>query len=428
MPLVVANSAQAIIAVSTAPTSHISCSAGVCTPTASFANFNITDLENDLNSSDITVLAKHGSDTEIIQVNAALTWTSSHILTLQASQYVAINAPLFVAGAGSLTLGYGSNFFGPKGHISFRYLSDKLVIQGRLYRLVRDIAGLQADLNVDPYGWYALARNYDASADGTYTRSPIDVFQGTLEGLGNKISNLTISSDSANYCCQLGFFGQIASGGTVQNLVLKDVHVAYTTTSGGAVGMLAGENQGDVEGCYANGSLHVTPVTGQSSYPLTAVGGLVGLNDAAVKNSEASVTVRSNVRDAYIGGLVGEDMGVVEDTFATGSVTGGTASIVGGLIGLQGNSNGGLVATSYSSGAVSGPGSATVGGLVGYRVSLVLSSYWDITTSGTTQSAGGTGLTNAQLQSGLPSGFSPTTWTQNAAAYNGLPYLRYVPR
>jgi hypothetical protein len=40
----------------------------------------------------------------------------------------------------------------------------------------------------------------------------------------------------------------------------------------------------------------------------------------------------------------------------------------------------------------------------------VTSSYWDTQTSGQLNSAGGAGLTTAQLKAALPLGFTPAVW------------------
>ena len=59
--------------------------------------------------------------------------------------------------------------------------------------------------------------------------------------------------------------------------------------------------------------------------------------------------------------------------------------------------------------------------------------YWDLNTSGIgdpTRGAGNvsndpgiTGLTDAQLKSGLPAGFDSKIWAQNAGINHGYPYL-----
>jgi trimeric autotransporter adhesin len=91
-----------------------------------------------------------------------------------------------------------------------------------------------------------------------------------------------------------------------------------------------------------------------------------------------------------IGGLVGENVGSIVNRYATGGVTG--SNDVGDLVGI----NTGTVSTSYSTGSVSG--SSEVGGLVGDNFATVSNSFWNLTTSGLTTSAGGTGLTTAQME------------------------------
>jgi len=91
-----------------------------------------------------------------------------------------------------------------------------------------------------------------------------------------------------------------------------------------------------------------------------------------------------------VGGLIGINRGTVRNASATGSVHGSDG--VGGLVGQ----NVGTVSEALASGSVNG--STTVGGLVGDNFDGPISdSYWDIETSGQSTSAGGTGLTTAQM-------------------------------
>jgi hypothetical protein len=93
-------------------------------------------------------------------------------------------------------------------------------------------------------------------------------------------------------------------------------------------------------------------------------------------------------------------------------VSGDTA--VGGLVGHNGAGNFGpgvagcsinancssspsTITNSYATGAVSG--NTDVGGLVGYSSGTITSSYWNITSTGQASSAGGVGLTQAQMTS-----------------------------
>ena len=115
-----------------------------------------------------------------------------------------------------------------------------------------------------------------------------------------------------------------------------------------------------------------------------------------------------------------------------GNVTG--SNDAGGLVG----DNGATISFSYSTGTVTG--AATIGGLIGddeAQPGSITDSYWDTDTSGIMnlgQGAGNiandpgiTGLTTAQFQSGLPAGFDPTVWAENANIDDGFPYLLANP-
>ncbi len=142
-------------------------------------------------------------------------------------------------------------------------------------------------------------------------------------------------------------------------------------------------------------------------------GGFVGENDSSVSNSYAtgSVTGGSNSQD--LGGLVGINSGSVTNAYATGGVSGASGSNqVGGLVGALFGS----ITNTYSTGPVSG--SADVGGLVGYNAGGINNSFWDVTTSGQSTSGGGTGLTDAQMQTASSfTGFNLTT-TPGASGNN----------
>ena len=77
--------------------------------------------------------------------------------------------------------------------------------------------------------------------------------------------------------------------------------------------------------------------------------------------------------------------GSVTQTYATGSVTGGAgSSYIGGLVG----DNLGRIAESYASGLVSAPNATNVGGFVGDNQNLIATSYWDTYSTGQTSGVG----------------------------------------
>jgi hypothetical protein len=184
----------------------------------------------------------------------------------------------------------------------------------------------------------------------------------------------------------------------------------------------------------------VVSTTGNGS-----AGGLVGKVDGyqdgfgIIQGSYALGAVSAG-DGAFVGGVVGNNFGgVISNSYSTGSVSGGANAFVGGLVGANVDNpdqqSVPQIMASYSTGAVSGGSGATVGGLVGSDVADAknTNSYWNMDTSGIGNSAQGagniqndpgiTGLSDAQLKSGLPMGFDKKVWKEKATLGNGYPYL-----
>jgi hypothetical protein len=484
--LVSATHAQAAVTISSAATANIICSGGICAPTAKDAVLNVGDLETLLASGNVTVTTTGtGIQASDIDVKAALSWSSSGMLSLLAKKSVTVDNPVSISGLSGLTIGTGKSgtlSFGSKGNVGFANLSSVLSINGSSYTLVGNIKTLASDIASNPSGDFALAANYDASNDGAYNASPIPtVFTGSFEGLGNDISNLTIDG-ATNIGGGLveGLFAELGSEGALENIGLIDANiVAPEMFKNLSVGSLTGVNGGLIRSSYASGNVeagksscggglvginngltlnsHSTSVVKGSS---AQIGGLVGVNENIVENSFATGsavgasksdsgglvgTNNGEIIDSYAvgavsskseggiaGGLVGANhanAGSIENSYATGSVRGGNNSYVGGLVGV----NASTIGYSYSTGAVGGKAGSTLGGLIGYdetQPGSVTDSYWDTDTSGQSQGAGNvandpgiTGLTTAQFQSGLPAGFGPSIWAENVNIDDGFPYL-----
>jgi hypothetical protein len=162
-------------------------------------------------------------------------------------------------------------------------------------------------------------------------------------------------------------------------------------------GGLIGSNWGCIINSYATGEVIEEHSTNDA-------GGLVGMNlsPGVITNCYATgnvLTWDQKVSAHSLGGLVGNMLGgSVNNCYATGSVNGGSTG--GSLGALAGTTNLGCISNSYAIGRVSaGENSKRVGGLIGDATStLVKASFWDIETSGWSQSGGGTGLTTVQMQ------------------------------
>jgi len=243
-------------------------------------------------------------------------------------------------------------------------LADQLIrLGGKAPTLWNKHFILGADIDLDP----------NLPGGKVFDNAVIPSFAGVLEGNGHSISHLTMKGVGS-----LGLFGQLESEAEVRDLAVVDVNIAG---SGSYVGGLVGSNGswwadarqgGTVTHCYSTGA-----VSGSRF-----VGGLVGSGSATNCYSTGEVTGTS-----YVGGLIGR--GSATNCYSSGSVSG--TSNVGGLVGV------GTVTRCYSIGAVSG--TSNVGGLVGWNESYatVLHSVWDVETSGLSGSAGGAGLTTAEM-------------------------------
>ena len=464
--------AQADVTISASTTMNMVCTSGVCSPTAKKAVLNVTALENLLASGDVTVTTAGSSHVQAhnIDIAAPISWSDSSTLTLDAYQSIAADRPVDVAGPGSLAIltddgGKGGTFsFGNKGHITFENLAGGLSINHATFTLVGDIHTLASYIAASPGGDFALANSYDAKADGTYNAAPIaTTFSGIFEGLGNTISDLSINDPVKSH--NVGLFAIVGSGGTI-----NDIHLTHASVKGykATVGAVAGVSGDTPDGA----ALNAVSVTGfVSDVRRGAVGGVVGLsygtiisnsvseakveggdqtgglvgeNAGVIQFSFATGPVSSHstfgVDGAFVGGLAGVNTGYTMNSYATGAVSTGKKGAAGGLVGYNlSDPGGGYIEYSYSTGAVTGGPATSLGGLVGYDVDAghITDAYWDTDTSGITNPAQGTGnvandpgitgLTTIQLQSGLPQGFDPAVWHESAAINGGLPYLLVNP-
>lgn len=467
----VGTSAKADLAISSKPTENVSCSAGVCTATAKKAVLNVDELTGMLASSDVTVTT--GGIAKGIDVTAALSWASASRLTLDADKSLIVKQPVTVAGSGALTISTNGGhhavdleFFG-KGSVQFWDLSSSLVINGKSYTLVGDIATLAADIAANASGSYALAKSYDASVDGTYSSSPIPTtFNGTLEGLGNAIWNLTIRF-AIDQNTSVGLFTFIGIPGGIRNFGIKaNLQSMNEVGSIGGIGALAAGSLGWIDRCWTFTEIKLVGGHGGQ------IGGLAGFNEGTISNSHASAKIDGENDSANIGALVGTNDAIITVAYAKGAVAAAHGNRVGGLVGVNDGSLantfaftsiferhrccgvgelGGLigengseatVTSSYSTGSVGAKNDSgdKIGGLIGLDAASsgsLVSTYWDLDSSGITdpsQGAGNvandsgiTGLTTAQFQAGLPIGFDPKIWGQSPSINDGFPFLLAVP-
>ena len=531
--LAMATAAHAAMTISNAKTRNVTCTGGVCVPTGSNANLNTAELQTMLASSDMTV--KSNAAAPDIGILDPLTWATTRRLTLDAYESIHVRAPVAVEGTSGLTLttndgGTGGDYtFNTtiSGAITFWDVASSLVINGKSFALVQDIKTLAGNIAAHPARAYALAADYDARADGTYSAAAIPTtFSGTFEGLGHSIARLKVITKTWPGGA---LFADLGPRSEVRDLGLTSVSVQDAPNVSASVAALAVQNEGRITYAFSTGSIKGRQmsivgglvatnsgkiVESSSSVHVAAVGfgskagGLVGITSGSIENSHATGSVKEQYGSAagglagmisggdvvasfatgdvdggqprhgqdvragglaginmgsiiasfaagavanlgssqpgscclgnsYLGGLAGGNQGTILNAYATGSLSLNTTADegyddCGGLVGL----NTGSVETVYSTGHIDAA-RGDWGGLLGGDFGTAKTAYWDFDTSGIAdpgQGAGAprndpgiTGLTNAQLKSGLPDGFDPNIWSQDVNINNGWPYLLANP-
>ncbi len=261
--------------------------------------------------------------------------------------------------------------------------------------------------------WPRIGTDFSASFDGSYN------------GNNHVISGLHLEYDQSIDVDDWGLFGYIGASGSVSNLGVVNLSGSMKSGSGSVVnfGGLAGVNSGVIADCYTTGSIN-----GPNS---PTGGGLVGENYSGTISSSYSTC--AVVADHDAGGLVGYNYsGSIDNTYATGSVTcTDTSDSWGGLVG----SNVGSISNSYATGTIDNASFAGAGGFCGQNTGTISNCFWNTETSGTTTSAGGAGLTTAQMQTRrifTDAGWdfdqesangTDDIWGMNLTDNNGLPFL-----
>jgi len=272
---------------------------------------------------------------------------------------------------------------------------------------------LGAMAHYDPSAAYELVADLDLS-DIVWSVAPIQDLDGTFDGGGHVISNLTVCGGQ-----NLGLFGALGEGAEVTRLGIQDA-----TITGGdyasILGVLAGSSEGRVTRCFVTGHLSAG---GDGEYlggfmgrnrgkiqdcsadtVVTAgpggerLGGFVGIMWGLIANCRATGDVCAADRSCSAGGFVGNiQSGTIADCYATGAVLGGWD--VNDVGGFAGSTYDGVVDTCYSTGNVSvGQESQRVGGFLGVNSGGTFSHcLWDVQASGMAFSATGKGLTTVEM-------------------------------
>jgi hypothetical protein len=420
------SASRAAIVISSDATQNVRCANRVCKEQASDAVLNAAELTSMLANGDVKIVTSSlGKD---IVVDAPLSWASASRLTFEAYGSITVGQSISVTGQGGLSLvtnsgGAGGDYlFTARGHIGFWDLGSKLVINGESFRLASGISGLAEAIQKHPAGNFAIAADYDASQDGTYSSAPIPTqVQGKVEGLGNTISHLTINDVSTAENTQTALFS--SNAGTIRDIkvsgiqatggyegllgglvglntgVIQNVGVSgtirggqYTLMTGGVTALNNG-NWTDNTAFVQNGSFNgkvtgrgdVGGIAGENYYALIsgayaagaidgkAAGGIAGSNfGGTISFSHSDSAISGHQEQSSLGGVAGLSTGPVSHCFATGAIsnTGDFGGSNGGLIG----ENAGTIDSSFATGSVTGIGAN--GGVAGRSDNVALTNVY----------------------------------------------------
>lgn len=319
------------------------------------------------------------------------------------------------------------------------------------YMQINDFADFSAIYN-NLAGNYRVNPSASKLYNGTALPSPIGSaehpFTGQFDG-GGSVFSVKVDARNTNSQSVTGMFGVVGEGAVVRDFGLTN---GSATASQGALGMIAGRNDGliidvDTYGAVRGGTTATGGVVGinrgvmaktRSDFTTVsggaATGGTVGINEGIVTRVAGGGGVASAHGPA--GGVAGENRGHIEQSYYGDQLEAPTVSAggpVGGLVGSNSGSISQSVTKALTSTTLSG---APLGGVAGVNVGLIAPDvFWGKEVANATSGVGqGTmlpatsGLTKAGL--GKSASYVPT-WDFSSSgpweppdAY-GFPQLRY---
>ncbi|MEN6577719.1 MAG: GLUG motif-containing protein, partial [Phycisphaerales bacterium] len=256
----------------------------------------------------------------------------------------------------------------------------------------------------------------------------VDAFIGRFDGRGHVIKHLTIRAAKGDF---LGLFGRIGPDAWIHDMQLGDASIVAGDGSRW-IGPLAGYIEWcRITNCAADGRILV-------GAEALSIGGLIGFVwGGDVSQCLASCDIRAGDHSESLGGLVGDNGGILVNCCAAGDLSAGEQSrCLGGLIGVNGPSirySGGTVRVPglavycYAGGRVLADAASTlVGGLAGQNdESEVIGCFWNVDTSGQSESAGGVGLIGGRVQDS--NAYAEVGWDLVDERGNGTADLWLVP-
>lgn len=284
------------------------------------------------------------------------------------------------AGSFELTYTFTAPGSAPSTPVTRQVSINQLSLGGQAY--TDAIISAEDLANIDSTGLgrsYALCNDIDLDSISDFSQvGSSNKFSGSFHGQNFTIRNLKVgSSAGSGGTDNAGLFFETDETALIRNLFLEDISIDADDRSGGLVGV----NEGRIEQVHLRGGYVIADTNNPSEED---IGGLVGINLQSGEIVESSIEGINIEGDRRVGGLVGHNRGLVQDSYTRVTVTAraSSAAQAGGLIGRQ-NGSDGSVSKSYAAGSVFGQ---NVRGLIGANAGTdnVLDSFWDNEVAGLT--------------------------------------------
>jgi hypothetical protein len=316
----------------------------------------------------------------------------------------------------------------PINGTGMNYLMSR-VNDGAIYlgfRTSQDIAGTFSGSNYCTIGSGNYAVPYIRLV---YSYSYAEAAAGLMGSCTAIVDNCSVDNEtSVTGGLVGGLFGDIGGEAVITNCSSSaNVHsYIFGHNNYISAGNFAGvvEWGASVDKCHANGTTIFEH--GVGGY----IGGFCGTNIGHISLCYSASSVQlKNTSPYWSGGFVGMDRGVIKNCYNMGDITSSAGADIGGFVGLSQHDSGpgACIYNSYSTGTIT-----TSGFNGGFVVSVedeecVNDCFWDIQTSGTTDSAGGTGKSTEAMKRGstfTSAGWDlGNIWDINAIQNSGYPFL-----
>lgn len=252
------------------------------------------------------------------------------------------------------------------GDMSGATLSSNLGSTNVLIQSALGSSGTNGDVNInDMVSWSAdtvltldAANSININADVTATGANAGLVM-LYSGDYNLNAPITLSGGSATLAINGVNYTVLHTISDVDLTIDADLSGHYALGNDIiSYGTYGGALVGNFSGVFAGMGHTIKDLTIATWAPYQ---GLFRTNSGTIRNIGV---INGNIQssDAYIGGLVGQNIGIIQDSFYSGSVFSSGSNGTGGIAGWN---NGGTIKNSYSTGYVTGYDA--VGGIAGYN-------------------------------------------------------------